>query len=42
MMHDETTISSECCNAPAIGEVIESQGRCSDCCEMAEFVEWIE
>lgn len=36
---DNLTITplSNCCSAPALGEVFRSFGRCSDCLEMAEF-----
>lgn len=30
---------SNCCSANPIGEVVNNEGRCADCCEMAAFEE---
>lgn len=35
----EHELLSNCCRAAVIGELFKKFGRCSDCYEMAEFVE---
>ena len=39
--HDfiNTNLLSNCCGAPAAGEIFRGFGRCGDCYEMAEFKE---
>lgn len=35
----DNSVLSNCCGAPALGEVINGEGMCSDCKEHAEFEE---